>query len=1081
MTFDLQAFHETRSRPPHTPWPRGWVSHLSLPVILALAAQGLAGPVRRAAAQFRDPGQLAALEARSLGPAGMSGRITSIDAVGSDPNVIFVGTATGGLWRSGNGGQTWTPVFDDQPVLGIGAVAIFQADPAIVWVGTGEGNPRSSAGVGRGIYKSFDGGDTWTFLGLENSERIHRIVLHPSNPDVAWVGVMGPAWSDGEERGVYRTVDGGQTWERVLWVDGRTGVADLVQDPSDPEHLLAAMWEFRREPWFFESGGPGSGLYLTRDGGDAWTRLTAADGLPGGDLGRIGLAFAPGDPRIVYALVEASRTALLRSDDGGRGWRIVNHGSEIATRPFYFADIFVDPADPLRVYDLASRLNLSEDGGRTFRAIAQGVHSDFQALWIHAGDSRLMYVGTDGGVYVTRDRGENWRMIENLPTGQFYHVAVDMEVPFNIYGGTQDNGSWRGPSDLWEGGGIRNPHWREVEFEDGFGTIPDPSDPTLGYSMSQGGGLVRFDLRTGERKSIRPWAPDTVSLRFNWNAPLATDPFDPATLYFGSQFLHKSTTRGESWQIISPDLTTDDPDKQRQTESGGLTRDVTGAENHTTIVSIAPSPVTRELIWVGTDDGRVHLTQSGGGYWQEVGRRIRGVPDGAWVSHIEPSKHEGGTAYVAFDDHRRGDWKPYLLRTENYGEDWRRVVEADQIRGFVHVLEEDPTTPNLLFAGTEFGLWVSLDRGESWFQWTSGLPSVPVRALTVHPRDQDLVIGTHGRGIYVLDDVRPLQALARIPSLTQEPVYLFDPPPAYLRGTAGGDGDDVPGDESAQGRTRRKGALITYWVGALEAASGAEIRILDRSGAVVRTLSGSANPGVNRVSWNLLEDVLETEDWREGERVADLPVPEVLPGRYTVRVGVDGAESEASLDVLPDPRTEIPMDERERKQDAVREAMGLMATERVLEVRRAQLETALDGAVEDLRKPAFGQVDSLRNDIDAIRGGLAEVEGILARVAQDNRALRTMARTRGAPTEAERIALERTEERIEEAIVRLNGLMVTRVRELGAALEAAGLPGFPSFRVVIPEGRWRRGGGENPPSGTERDRPREGMENDDSF
>ncbi len=1050
--------HTKQARDPRSPWVSGrgaGRSPVGLPLILALALalQAPAGPWQQTHAQVREPGDLAALEARSIGPAGMSGRITTIDAVASDPDLVFVGAATGGVWKSVNGGQTWMPVFDGEPVLGIGAVAVFQPDPDIVWVGTGEGNPRNSAGVGQGLYRSTDGGANWTFLGLESSERIHRIVLHPSDPDVAWVGVMGPAWSDGEERGVYRTTDGGATWERVLYVNERTGIADLVMDPSDPDHLLAAMWEFRRWPWFFESGGPGSGLYLSRDGGDTWTHLTAKNGLPDGDLGRIGLATAAGDPGVVFALVEAFRSALLRSDDGGESWRTVNDEEGIAPRPFYYADIFVDPEDPLRIYSLGSRLNLSEDGGRSFREIAPGVHSDFHALWIDPKDPRFMYVGTDGGVYVTRDRGERWRMIDNLPVGQFYHVSVDMEIPFNVYGGMQDNGSWRGPSDLWENGGIRNYHWKEVGFGDGFGTVPDPVDPSAGYSMSQGGGLVRFDLRTGERKSIRPWAPDTVRLRFNWDAPLATDPFDLGTLYYGSQFVHKTATRGESWEIISPDLTTDDPEKQRQDESGGLTRDVTGAENHTTIVSIAPSTVARELIWVGTDDGRVHLTRSRGGYWEDVGRRIRGVPDGAWVSDIEPSKHHPGTAYVVFDDHRRGDWTPYVLRTENYGEDWKKVVEKDQVRGFVHTLEEDPTTPNLLFAGTEFGLWVSLDRGESWFQWTAGLPSVPVRALVVHPRDQDLVIATHGRGIYLLDDIRPLQALARIPSLAEKPVYLFEMPPAYLRSAAAVDGYHFPGDAMFQGRTRPEGALLSYWVSEGAAADSAVIRILDGAGSVIRTFGGPARPGLNRVTWDLREDVPAAGEGGEGKSDSRLPIPEVLPGRYPVSVSVGEGESESTLEVLPDPRVEISMEDRTRKQEAVRRAMGLMVTGRVLAERREEVEEALDGAMDALDRRGDGGADSIRADIEALRRGLAEVQGILNRIETSYGTLRTMARTRSAPTETERIALSGTEDGVEEAIVRLNGLLVTRVREVGAALEASGLEGLPEFRVVIREGR----------------------------
>jgi photosystem II stability/assembly factor-like uncharacterized protein len=836
-------------------------------------------------------------------------------------------------------------------------------------------------------------------------------------------------------------------------VNQRTGIADLVMDPSNPDKLLAAMWEFRRWPWFFESGGSGSGLYRTEDAGVTWIRATPADGMPEGDLGRIGLSVAPSDPKVVYALVEAEESALLRSNDGGRSWSSVNRDRGVAQRPFYFADIFVDPGNELRLFNLSSRIRLSEDGGRTFRKIGEGVHSDFHALWIYPGDPRLMYVGTDGGVYLTRDGGNSWGMIDNLPVGQFYHVSVDMEIPFNVYGGMQDNGSWRGPSDLWAIGGIRNYHWKEVGLGDGFGTVPDLSDPNLGYAMSQGGGLVRYDLRTGERKGIRPWGPEGVDLRFNWNAAIAVDPFQAGTLYYGSQFVHKSSTRGASWEIISPDLTTDDPEKQNQGGSGGITRDATGAENHTTILAIAPSPVERELLWVGTDDGRVHLTRSGGGYWEDVGRRIRGVPEGTWVPHVEASKHHGGTAYVVFDDHRRGNWTPYLYRTENYGQNWERLADEGQIRGFVHTLEEDPGTPNLLFAGTEFGLYVSLNRGESWFPWTHGLPRVPVRSLVVHPRDSDLVIGTHGRAIYVLDDILPLRALAQDPSLADRPVHLFDVPPAYLRNLAALDGYHFPGNAQFSGATRPFGALLTYAVAEGAEGDPAGIEILDGDGFVVRHMAGPAQRGMNRVSWDLREDPIGPAPEGEGVRSPSIPGPEVLPGRYTVRVVAGGGESEAAVEVLPDPRVEIPLADRIRKREGVLLALELTVSGRAVELRRGEVAEAMDRTLEVLGIRQDPEAVGLRDTVEAIRIDLEEVGALLDSMDLHRSTVRAMGDTRDAPTEAERIALFRTEELLEEAIIRMNGLLVTRVAGLRSALEAAHLEPIPEFRVVIRERR----------------------------
>jgi len=1020
------------------PSPRAFLPPLLLAVVLA--GGGIAG------AQEVNPAHLSALTARSIGPAGMSGRIAAIEAVESDPNILFVGAATGGLWKSLNGGQTWESLFDEERVLGIGSVAVFQPSPDIVWVGTGEGNPRNSAGVGAGIYKSMDGGRSWTLLGLEQSERIHRIVLHPTDPDVAYAGVMGPAWSGGEERGVFRTTDGGATWDRVLFMNRRTGISDLIMDPSNPNKLFAGMWEFRRWPWYFDSGGPGSGLYVTHDGGDTWTRLSSEDGLPEGNLGRIGLSIARNDPDVVYGLVEAGRSALIRSDDGGVTWSTVNDEEGVASRPFYYTDIFVDPENELRIFNLHSRIMRSEDGGRNFEDISGDVHSDFHALWINPADSRHMYVGTDGGVYISRDRGDHWRLVDNLPVGQFYHVSVDLEIPFNIYGGMQDNGSWRGPSDLWENGGIRNYHWQEVGFGDGFGTLIDPSDSKFGYSMSQGGGLVRFDLRTGERKGIRPWAPDGIELRFNWNAAIATDPFEVGSIYYCSQFVHKTTDRGESWQIISGDLTTNDPEKQRQGESGGLSRDATGAENHTTILAIAPSPMEPEVIWVGSDDGLVHLTQAGGGEWEEVGQRIRGVPEGAWIPHIEPSQHDSGTAYVVFDDHRRGNWEPYIYRTEDYGDRWSNIADEDQIWGFVHALEEDPVTPNLLFAGTEFGLYVSLNRGEDWFLWRHGVPPAPIRSLVIHPRDHDLVIGTHGRAIYVLDDIRPLRALAENPGLLTTPVHLYDPPPAYLRGESAVDGYHFAADAIFRGETRAPGAILTYSVGPGGDGRTATIDILDSSGEVVRSLDGPAETGINRVVW----DLRETNPFpvqAGGGRFGPTGL-EVLPGTFEIRVRVPGAESSNRLEVLPDPRVDIPLAERILKRNAIQEGMNLLGDLQELRERLQSVTDGLSRVETALRERQDEEARQLRALADSIRAEVGRIEETLSQVSRKSRSIRSIASTRDAPTESDRIHLSQTGESLDGVLSRFNAFLSGQIGEFRRAVEGAGIGAFPDLRPI---------------------------------
>ena len=700
-----------------------------------------------------DITRLAGLKARSIGPSGMSGRISAIDAVNADPNIIYVGAATGGLWKSTSGGVTWTPLTDSLPASSVGAVAIYQAAPELVWIGTGERNRRNSAGVGTGVYKSLNGGRSWQHVGLESTGAIDAVVLHPSNPELAYVGALGNTWKEGPERGVYKTTDGGKSWEKVLYVNETTGAGDLVMDPANPNHLIAAMWDHRRWPWFFRSGGLGSGLHVTYDGGESWKQLSAEEGLPEGELGRMGLDFARGNPKVVYAVVEAKRSVLLRSDDCGDTWKVVNdkggYRSPIAWRPFYYAQVRVDPTNEDRVYNLHGTIHLSEDGGKNFRRIQTRVHGDHHALWVSP-DGKFLIDGNDGGVYLSRDRGDSWRFIENLPLGQFYHVNVDLATPFNVMGGLQDQSSWHGPSSVWHNGGIRFSDWRIIGSGDGMAVLAEPNDPRYVYTTREAGRIIRSDLQTGERKSIVPAHPQATKLRFSWNPGMAIDPHDGA-LYIGSQFVHRSTDMGTTWTLISSDLTTNDPEKQMADQSGGLTRDDTEAENHTTILTIAPSPVERGVLWVGTDDGNVQLTRDGGGTWVNVVERIRGVRPNSWVPHIEASKFEGGTAFVTFDDHRRGDNTPYVFKTMDYGTSWTSLVTAYiEPFNFVHVIEQDPVEANLLFLGTEHGMYVSLNGGKKWHLWRHGLPRAPTRALVVHPRDHDLVIATHGRSVYIV-------------------------------------------------------------------------------------------------------------------------------------------------------------------------------------------------------------------------------------------------------------------------------------------------------------------------------------------
>jgi photosystem II stability/assembly factor-like uncharacterized protein len=774
-------------------------------VIASFAAAGLAA----SAAAALDPDRLAGLRARNIGPAGMSGRVTSVDVVVADPDTMWIGAATGGVWRSRDGGLTWQPRFDDQPVHSIGALTIDQRNPAVVWVGTGEGNLRNSVSVGNGVYRTRDGGETWQHLGLEKTERIHRILLDPRDPERAFACAIGQAWGENAERGVFRTTDGGRNWQKVLFVDERTGCGDLAMDPGNPDHLIAGMWQFRRWPWHMKSGGPGSGLHVSWDGGASWKRLQEEEGLPAGELGRIGVAFAPSDPQTVYALVEAKQSALLRSRDGGLTFETVNEEPNVSPRPFYFGDLRVDPATAERVYSVDYLLRASGDGGKSFAPLPgagwEDIHGDYHALWIHPRDSSFMVAGNDGGVAISRDGGVTFRFVETLPLAQYYHVAVDMETPYNVYGGLQDNGSWRGPNEVWREGGIRNHEWDLVGDGDGFDVQPVPGDPTQGYSLWQGGNLMRWSLATGEKKGIKPAAPPGVALRFNWNAGLAVDPFEPHTVYLGSQFVHRSRDRGDTWETISPDLTTNDPRWQKQAASGGLTPDVTNAENFTTIVAIAPSTVERGVIWVGTDDGRVQVTRDGGVTWTALEGNLRGVPKNTWVPHIEASRHHGGTAYVVLDNHRRSDWTPYVYATTDYGRTWTRL--ASSVRGYALVVEEDPVDPDLLFLGTEFGLWMSNDRGREWTHLEHTLPTASVMDLAIHPRDHDLVIATHGRGLWVLDDVAPLRTLDA--AALRAPLHFFPTSPVQQHWRDEQTGGFGFGAGEFRGANPEYGALLT--------------------------------------------------------------------------------------------------------------------------------------------------------------------------------------------------------------------------------------------------------------------------------
>ena len=867
-------------------------------------------------AQEINPKWMQGIAPRNIGPGGMSGRVTSIDVVNSDSGVIYVGTASGGVWKSTSGGVNWDAVFDNQVTASIGAIAIQQSNPDVIWVGTGEGNPRNSLNGGYGVYKTLDAGKTWISMGLEKTRHIHRIIVDPTNPEVVYVAAIGSPWGEHPERGVYKTSNGGMTWEKILFVNPKTGAADLVMDPKNPNKLVAALWEHKREPWFFKSGGKGSGLYVSLDGGKNWTRKTSKDGLPEGDLGRIGIAIAPNKTSIIYALIEAKKNALYKSTDGGDHWKKVNEKSDIGNRPFYYSDIFVDPQNENRVYSVFTYVNVSEDGGKNFEELMpaynanNGVHPDHHAWWIHPEDGSFIIDGNDGGLNISRDAGASWRFVGNIPVGQFYHVNVDNEYPYNVYGGMQDNGSWRGPAYVWKTQGIRNSYWQEIAFGDGFDVVPDQDNSRYGYAMSQQGNVSRYDWKTGNNYGVKPNHPNPdVFLRFNWNAAIGQDPFDTSTVYFGSQFVHKSRDKGLTWEVISPDLTTNDPEKQKQSESGGITLDATGAENHCTLLVIEPSPLQKDLLWIGSDDGRVHITQDGGENWTELTKNIKQLPKGSWIAQIKASNKQAGTAFLVANDYRRFNYTPYVFKTTNYGKSWERIVDEKDVFGYTLSIVEDIETEDLLFLGTDDGLYYSINAGEKWAKFDAEVfPTVPTKDLIIHPREHDLVIGTFGRAIWVMDDIRPLREIAINPEVLDKKTHLFNPPNAYLTKYQQPTGSRFGADAIYNAENRKYGSMLTYFykVEDKKAKDSLSLKIYDDE-RLIRTLKAKApsETGLHRWYWNLTEKGVERPTRKEVKSKVEPSGVSVMPGKYKVVLGTASETSEVNVVVRTDPRLDL--------------------------------------------------------------------------------------------------------------------------------------------------------------------------------
>ena len=785
------------------------------------------------------------IRARHLGPSIMSGRVACLDGVDKKQGILYVGTAGGGIWKTLDFGVTYKPVFEKN-IQSIGAICIDQTHPDTIWAGTGETWTRNSVSVGDGIYCSTDGGSTWKNKGLEKTERISKIIINPNNINTVFVAAPGPLWSDSEERGLYKTTDGGATWKKILYINPQTGIADLAMDPSNPDILYASAWEFRRKGYSFNSGGKNGGIYKSTDGGATWKKLS--NGIPTGNLGRIDLAVSPADANVVYATIEAKETAMYRSNDKGETWTKTGTHNYIIERPFYFSKLVADPKDPNRIYRAGLTMLVSTDGGKSFTPFRGNAHGDYHDIWINPNNTDNIVVGTDGGVYTSFDRGSHFLQHKNLPVGQFYHVDVDMEENYNVYGGLQDNGSWMGPSSTLTGS-IGNREWSTVGWGDGFWVVPDRADNNFVYSESQGGELTRYNKKTKTSKSIKPLEmAGQARYRYNWNTPIVTSPTDKNKLYYAAQYLFLSKDKGDSWERISPDLTTNDPSKQQQENSGGLTYDNSSAENHCTIYAIAESPLNTNVIWVGTDDGNVQLTKDGGKTWANLVKNIKGLPASAWVSTIEASRFEPATAFVTLDNHTNGDMAAYVYKTTDFGATWTRLG-AETVKGYCHVVREDVVNKNLLFVGSEFGLFISLDGGSNWAQMdhNNNVPSVAVRDIVIHPKTNDLLLATHGRGIIIIDDITPIRLLSN--EIINSAFYVFPIKPFYYP-EFGFDNISFSDDDFAA-LNPNTNFRLTYYLQKKHMGGDFYVEVLDANKNVLSSKIAGKRKGINMLDIDL--------------------------------------------------------------------------------------------------------------------------------------------------------------------------------------------------------------------------------------
>ncbi|NQT79419.1 MAG: hypothetical protein HQ555_03370 [Candidatus Aminicenantes bacterium] len=992
------------------------------------------------------------LKWRSIGPAVMGGRTVDIDVVEKEPWIIYAAIGPSGVWKSVNNGITWKPVFFKENTVSVGDIAIAQSHPDIVWVGTGEATSRNSVTIGDGVYKSTNGGKNWENMGLKDTRHISRIVINPGDPNIVYVAAMGHLWGPNKERGIYKTINGGKTWKKVLYINENTGFADLAIDPSDSLVLYAAAYEHRRLPYYFSSGGPGSGLYKTTDGGENWIKLTKD--LPEGIMGRIGIDVSRSNPNVVYALIEHEDGGIWRSEDKGKNWtRTCDNETykQVNNRPFYYSQIRIDPSDDKVVYVFSGGSFVSKNMGEKFRAISAGTHPDHHALWIDPSNPLHLIDGNDGGIDITYDGGKSWHAIQHMALAEVYQIGFDKRNPYYVYCGLQDNGSWGGPSASLDTAGIINDDWYTIGGGDGFYAQVDPSDPNIIYRNYQINGLSRFDKRINQAKTIKPMSSlEEPPYRFNWNSPIYISPHDPKTVYTGGNYLFKTTDEGHSWEIISPDLSTNDPEKLKNS-GGPITMDNTGAEIHCTIITIAESPVKKGVLWCGTDDGNVQITLDGGKTWKNVVKKIKGIPPNTWCSRIEASRFDAGTAYVAFDGHRHDDYGTYVYKTTDFGKTWKSI-KGNLPFGWVHVIREDLKNRNLLYVGTEFEIFATLDGGKSWFSLKNNLPTVAVRDIAVHPRENDLIIGTHGRGIWILDDISPIQEMTE--EIFNSDIHLFNIRPAvqFLRAS-------TREYFSAQAYTAKNPSFnmrITSYF-RIKPEERPEIFIKDTNGETIFKIKPLKKEGIQKSEWSL-QYVPKTKKGKEikSSSMGFVAAPFVLPGEYTIEMVVGEQKFKKKGTVRPDPRFQMSEKDRVVRNESMVEVMvlsrmmGLSVTstknvrnqleklEKSLEEKGDTAETVRT-AIKDFNKK-FAKIEEeimpkgfgYRGSMEmALRGGSISTQVLLLGIS--------ISGYPSAPTETDLTQLKELSEAVNELVNKLNEFLKAEIPKLNEILEKQGI------------------------------------------